>query len=61
MCESPEYIGSIVATFFIGYIIGTFMCFLPDDIGRKKTMALSWTMNLIGTTMIVWGTDIHVV
>jgi len=48
MCVPKLEVAGVVSWFFIGYFLGASLFFLPDTIGRKKSLILGLFFNIIG-------------
>lgn len=59
MCESPTKVNSIVSFYFLGYVLGAFLFFLPNQIGRKPTMTVSLISYVIGSSLVSYGSFIE--
>ena len=53
-CKTPVQISTLASAYFIGYCIGGSMYFLPDKIGRKKSVIFSLTMSMIAETTMIF-------
>ena len=58
VCESPQEVGSIVAIYFLGYVFGTFLFFLPNQIGRKPSTVISLLSFILANGAVVYATNI---
>lgn len=57
MCLEPSET-QMVSSYFLGFCFGVVFFFLPDYLGRKKTMALVLIPVSIANYMIVFGQDL---
>ena len=60
MCKTPMQIGFMVSVYFIGYSIGASLSFLPDTIGRKKSVVISLSISILCETVMLWVPDYNV-
>jgi len=59
-CKTPAQIAYLVSVYFIGYVVGTCFYFLPDKIGRKKSIIGSLSLNLISEAVMLWSSNYYV-
>lgn len=57
-CESTQDLNFICSAHFLGFIFGAFLFPLPDEIGRKKTMALLVLPYIVTAGMVTYGTTL---
>ena len=49
----------LASAYFIGYSIGASMYFLPDKIGRKKSVMFSLTLSMVSESILMWVVNYH--
>ena len=59
ICKTSAQIAMLASVYFIGYSIGASMYFLPDKIGRKKSVIFSLTLSMTAETIMMFVTDYH--
>ena len=55
MCEAPSNYNSIGSFYFFGYAIGIIFFFLPDMLGRRKTMSIFYPLNLLSCFIAIYS------
>lgn len=55
MCETPIQLAKVISWYFIGFLLGGSMFFLPDTIGRKQTMNFMLFFQLIAGYITVFS------
>lgn len=55
VCNSQIIIKQCVSSVFLGYLLGFFLFFLPDKVGRKKAMVFSLFTSGVGLTLVIFG------
>lgn len=58
MCMSSSEIGSIIGLFFVGFLLGAVIFFLPNTAGRKPAMGLSLVGVLTGAYLVVFSSSL---
>jgi hypothetical protein len=59
-CQNPLSYVSIASFYCFGYACGVIFFFLPDQLGRKKTLMLSLGMNIIAMYLAIYDQRIPV-
>lgn len=58
MCKSSSEIGNIIGLFFIGFLLGASIFFLPNTAGRKPALALSVFGVMAGCYFVVFSENL---
>ena len=59
VCKTSAQIAMLASVYFIGYSIGASMYFLPDKIGRKKSVIFSLAMSMTAESIMMWVVHYH--
>jgi MFS family permease len=60
MCTPAATVGLIISTYFMSYIIGGIFCAFPDKYGRKFSLAFSFSIAIIGQTVMLFSKNFTV-
>ena len=60
MCVDKFKVNFVVSYWYIGYLFGMFFFFMPDSIGRKKTIMIFFSLNIAGHAMALFSEDLTV-
>lgn len=55
ICEIPQAYNSIGSFYFFGYAIGIIFFFLPDLLGRRKTMCIFYPLNILSCYIAIYS------
>ena len=55
ICQDPQSYNSIGSYYFVGYAIGIVFFFLPDLLGRRKTMCIFYPLNIIACFIAIYS------
>ena len=59
ICKTSAEIAMLASVYFIGYSIGASMYFLPDKIGRKKSVLFSLALSMTAESIMMWVNHYH--
>ena len=55
VCMTPLRIAMLASAYFIGYCLGGSLFWLPDKIGRKKSVIFSMTLSMLAETVMIFA------
>jgi MFS family permease len=55
VCENPANYNSLGSFYFFGYALGIVFFFLPDFLGRRKTMSIFYPLNLLSCFIAIYS------
>ena len=55
MCESTSSYNKIASFYFLGFLTGAITSFLPDMLGRRKTMVLILPVYSLASAMSIFS------
>jgi MFS family permease len=60
VCEDPKAYNGVASYFFVGYLVGVVLFWMPDRIGRRTTMCFLLPNVVVFCACIIFGETMHV-
>ena len=59
VCMTPLQIAMLASDYFIGYCLGGSLFWLPDKIGRKKSVIFSMSLSMLAETVMIFASGYY--